>query len=246
MSISNERTNAPLRRALIAASIVGASVAFAAPGTRTARDVLPRLEKRRERVRTLHHKTKTTVTGQAKQVTRTITVETWERQEKDVRQFHTISTTEAGRGNKDRSDAHAKPNESHTVSDGDTTWREVAHGDTLLVVKSDAGSNPNRLTDLLRPGQSKIKGREKIAGEPCLIMQTTTTDRGGAHTDTYWISESYGIILKSQTTLRDGSVAQMTTVKLDVNEPLSGANFNYEPPEGATVLDTNALRGGGG
>ncbi len=235
VSIWQQQSNALASRALIAFVLAGTSASWAAPGPGKARDVLPRLEERRDRVRTLYHKTKTVVTGKDKQPVRSVTLETWENRDKDARQFRTTTTAVAA------GDAKAKPVVSHTVSDGKTTWREVARGDTIMVIKSKANSDSSSLTDLLKAGQSKIKGREETDGERCTVVETTTMNRSGEQTNTYWISESYGLILKSHTMMRDGSVSVMTTIALKVNEPLSGANFTYEPPEGATILDTSAL-----
>lgn len=231
-----KQSTARVHRALVTIVLTVSVASGALAATPQVKDVLPRLNKQRERVRTLYHKTETTITDKNKRPTRKITLETWEHYEKKVRKFHTISKAVTV------GDAGEKTVVSHTVSDGRTTWREVPRGDTLLVIKSAAGSSSNRLTDLMKADHTKIKGREKIGGEPCMVMESTTMHRGDESTNVYWVSEAYGLILKSRTVQRDGSVSVMSTVTIKVNEPLSGAVFSYEPPEDATVLDTDMLR----
>ncbi len=68
----------------------------------------------------------------------------------------------------------------------------------------------------------------------------------GKSSKRYWISESYGLILKSLVQQRDGSVAETVTDALTVNEPLSGVTFSYTPPEGARIIDANARSKRGG
>ncbi len=235
MKTWQEQGAARVRRALVAIVLTGSMASGALAAAPRVKDVLPRLEKHRARVRTLYHKTKTIVKDKNKRPHRQITLETWEHYEKDVRRFHTISTTVTVGG------AEEKPVVSHTVSDGKTTWREVPRGDALLVIKSASRPSSSRLADLLKAGRTKIKGREKVAGDPCMVVESTTMDRGTELTNTYWISEAYGLILKSRTVQRDGSVSEMSTVTFKVNEPLSGAIFSYEPPDDATVLDTDTL-----
>lgn len=235
MSIWQHPKHFFVARVLVTAVLVGAPVACGVPGQTKTSDVLERLEERRARVRTLYHKTKTTLTDKGNRDTRSLILETWESNDKDARRFHTTSTTSEAGGEK------AKQVVTHTVCDGETTWREVVQGGAVMVIKSEDDASSSGLRELLKTGRSKITGREKIEGETCTVVEITTSHRGADLTHTYWISEAHGLILKSRTTLRDGSVSQMTTVSLKVNEPLSGVIFNYTPPEGATVIDTGAF-----
>ncbi len=225
---------------LVGMMILG-SLAGAAE-TQTAGDLLPRLQKRRERVRTLHHKTTATVKDASGTLTRTVTVETWEHRKDGKRRFRTVSRTKPG------ATAKGAPGlvESLTVSDGTHTWREVHRGDTVLVIKSATKPDAANFSGLIKAGRARIKKQEKINQEPCFVIETGTDRKNGKSTARYWISESYGLILKSVIHQRDGSVAETVTDVLVVNEPLSGVTFSYTPPEGARVLDADALGKSGG
>ncbi len=228
------------RGGLVGMLVLG-SLAGAAE-TQTVSDLLPRLQKRRERVRTLYHKTTATVKDSSGAVVRTITVETWEHRKDDKRRFRTVSRTKPGAA------AKGAPRlvESLTVSDGTHTWREVHRGDSVLVIKSATEPEAADFSGLAKAGRAKIKKQEKIDQEPCFVIETLADRPNGKSRARYWISESYGLILKSVIRQRDGSVAETVTDVLTVNEPLSGVTFSYKPPEGARVLDADALGKRGG
>jgi len=213
-----------------------------AGGPETANDLLPRLQKRRERVHTLYHKTTATVKDTAGTLMRTVTVETWEVHKDEKTYFRTVS-----RSNPDpTAKAEAPSVQSLTVSDGTHTWREVRRGDSVLVIKSATEPDAADFSGLLKAGRAKVLKQEKVDQEPCFVIETVANRPNGKSSARYWISESYGLILKSIIEQRDGSVAETVTDALTVNEPLSGVTFSYEPPEGARVLDANALGSDGG
>jgi len=233
------------QKSLTGISLVGLMVlgSLASAGEpQTANDLLPRLQKRRERVRTLYHKTTTTVKDRSGSLTRTVTVETWEHCKDEKRRFRTVSRTQSGVA----AEAEPRLTESLTVSDGTHTWREVHRGDSVLVIKSATEPDSADFSGLLKAGRAKIMKQEKINEEPCFVIETVADRPNGKSTARYWICESYGLILKSVIQQRDGSVAETVTDALTVNEPLSDVTFTYEPPEGARVLDADALGSGGG
>ncbi len=69
---------------------------------------------------------------------------------------------------------------------------------------------------------------------------TTSGDRCKA---TYWISETYGAVLKSVITRAGRTRTELDTVEFKVNIPIEDAKFVYDPPDDATVLDAEPLVG---
>jgi len=217
---------------MAAALLLMPTLVLAAP----ARDVLPSLEKRRARVRNLHHKTETTIKDEKGSVIRTLVLETWEHRDGDTRRFKTVSRSHTPKSGGDDADKK-KATESVTVSDGKHVWREVRRGDTLMVVKSGGDPAPNELESLSRASRALVMGEERVDGHPCIVIESRTKHGGESGSAKYWVSESYGIILRSKVKQRDGSTSVTTTKHLEINEPLSSVKFTYSPPEGATVVD---------
>lgn len=204
-----------------------------------ARDVLPGLKQRRMRVRTLYHKTKTTVKDKKGALLRIVTLETWEQREGDKRRLRTVSRTQTGKDDASK----AKATEAVTVDDGTNVWREVRRGPTLMVIKSASDPKKSELDALDRVGRSMIKGKEKVDGEPCVIIASGASHGDKSAESKYWVSEAYGIILKSEIKQLNGAVSETTTEKIEINEPIAGVSFSYTPPKGATVVDMDQFKG---
>lgn len=203
-----------------------------------ARDILPSLKQRRTRVRTLHHKTIMTVKDKKGAVQRIVTLETWEQRDGDKRRLRTVSRSQEGKDDTSKT----KATEAVTVDDGTHVWREVRRGPTLMVIKSASNPEQSELDALDRVSRAMVKGKEKVEGEPCVIVASEASHGDKTAQSKYWVSEAYGIILKSEIKQLNGAVSETTTQKLEINEPLSGVSFSYAPPKGATVVDMDQFK----
>ena len=221
-----------------------ALIVLTVPGTlvgQTPHELVAGLEKRRAKVRTLDHVTRTiSREGTAIRETTTRSLEKVADKGVKSRQESTVKTT-------DKSGKQTSTVKAVTVSDGTYEWREMPVGDRMMVFKSKV-SRRNPLGDVKRTlglGRARIKGHESIHRESCVVLEVLagSAERFRA---TYWISESYGVVLKSVILKADSSRTEMDTVEFKVNSPIEDGKFVYRPPDGATVVDTDNLGGTGG
>jgi len=204
---------------------------------------LDKLEKRRTQLRTLYHVTK--ATSREGDIVRNTTTQTWEKRAgKTLKIRRSTKIKTLGKSGKPLSEV-----ETLTVVDGKYEWRQMPVGDQTMVFKSKV-SRQGALNDIratLRSGKGRIKGHENIHREPCLVLEVSGGNQGDRFKVTYWISESYGVLLKSVNTRADRTRTGMDTTEFTVSAAVEDAKFVYTPPEGATVLDTEAIgkKGGG-
>lgn len=203
---------------------------------------LDKLEKRRTQLQTLHHVTR--ATSQEGDIVRETTTQTWEKRTANTLRINRRTKIKTSKkGGKPVSEV-----ETLTVVDGKHEWRQMPVGDRTMVFKSTV-SDLGALNDIrttLRSGKGRITGRENIHREPCVVLEVSGGNKSDRFKATYWISESYGVLLKSVSTRADRSRTEMDTAELEVNAGIQDAKFAYTPPEGATVLDTGAIGGKGG
>ncbi len=209
-------------------------------------ELLDRLQKQRARVQTVQMTTKST--SRQTDVTRISTIRTWEKRDGEVRKSRVLSETAIG--TKPRKGVKSKVSIALTVLDGKWEWRQTRVRESIMVFKSRPATRNefDRLRDKVRRGDARIKGKETIIGQPCVILEIVSGKGGRRARSTYWISESHGLILKSIVTNADRTSMEMTTTALQVNEPIADAKFAYTPPAGATVIDMEGFgqgRGGG-
>lgn len=202
-----------------------------------ATDLLEKLEKRRAQVRTLQHATRTT--SRAGDVLHETSSRSWEK--------HTGKSWKIRRSTKVKTSSKGGKStrevETLTVVDGKHEWRQMPVGDKTMVFKAKASAvkGLEEVRRALHSGKPRVKGHESIRQEPCVVLEIVgggTSDRFKA---TYWISESYGVVLKSTVTRADRSRTEMETTEFAANAPIEDKRFIYEPPEGATVVDTGMI-----
>jgi outer membrane lipoprotein-sorting protein len=200
-------------------------------------ELLAKLEQRRERARSLQHTTRTV--SRDGDVVREATSRLWELRTggaHKVRLATTVETSRKGGRSLSRVD-------TVTVFDGTHEWRQMPVDDQVMVIKAKASSRKglDDVRAMMKAGNPRMKGRENIHQEPCVVLEVLGGGRNDRFRATYWISESYGVVLKSSISRADRSATEMETVSLKVDEPIEDGIFVYKPPEGATVLDTGAL-----
>jgi hypothetical protein len=209
-----------------------------------ASELLDRLQKRRDKVRTLYHVTRTRARDGA--ATRETTTQIWEKQFDKMRKSRWVA--EAKMHKKDP--GQGRKEKTLTVSDGKHEWRELLVGGKIMVFKARVSETEplDEVRRALHSGNSRMKGSESIHGEACVVLNVTGGGRRDRLDATYWISEAYGVVLKSVITKADRTRTEMDTVEFKVNAPIEDEKFSYEPPDDATVLDTDTFgrTGGGG
>ncbi|UCC31437.1 MAG: hypothetical protein JSU86_04005 [Phycisphaerales bacterium] len=202
-----------------------------------ADEFLDKLERRRTQLQTLHQVTK--ATSREGDIVRETTTQTWEKRTgKTLRIHRSTKIKTLKKGGKPVSEV-----ETLTVVDGEHEWRQMPVGDRTMVFKSKV-SDLGALNDIratLRSGKGRITGRENIHREPCVVLEVSGGDKSDRFKATYWISESYGVLLKSVSTRADRSRTEMDTAELEVSAAIQDTKFVYTPPEGATVLDTGSI-----
>ncbi len=200
-------------------------------------DLIDKLEKRREQVRTLHHVTRKT--SREGDVLRKTSGRLWEKRVgKSCKTRLAVSIETSRKGSKSVNRV-----ETVTVFDGKNEWRQMPVGDKIMVFKAGVSERKGLgdVYDMMDSGRPRMKGRESIRQEPCVVLEVIGGGENDRFRATYWISESYGVVLKSTMTRADRSSTEMETVEFTANEPVKDGVFAYEPPEGATVVDTGQM-----
>jgi len=226
-----------MMRSLLAIEILATLVLLARPSACEANEwdgVLEQLTRRREAIKSLHHKY-TVSAGPRDAMTKTAT-ETWELLTDAGRKSVTVSREVPQRGDADP--AANRP--AKVVSDGEYQWQEMPIGSTLLVVKSKAKpvDEFHALRKLLNQGRARKRDSENVAGMPCLVIECVGGKEGARYKSTFWISREYGLILRQLTESSDGQRRALFTETLEVGKPLDPGMFAYAPPVGARVVDT--------
>ncbi|MFQ5463408.1 MAG: outer membrane lipoprotein carrier protein LolA [Phycisphaerae bacterium] len=232
-----------MMRSLLAIEVLAVLVLLSHPASCEANDwdgVLDQLARRREAIKSLHHKYAVSA-GSRDAMTKT-TTETWELLTEAGRKRVTVSRDVTKRG--DANPAADRP--TKLVSDTEYQWQEMPIGSTLLVVKSKAKpvDEFHALRQLLSQGRARKRNAEDIAGTPCLVIECVGGKQGSRYKSTFWISQKYGLILKQVTESADGQRRALMTESLEVGKPLDAGMFAYAPPEGARVVDTLGMNAG--
>ncbi|MDO8632600.1 MAG: hypothetical protein Q7R41_19125 [Phycisphaerales bacterium] len=201
-------------------------------------DKLAELEKQRNKINTLHTVAKTTTRMGARN--RETTIETWEKRadgkNKMRRVTHTKAVTAQG----------AEPVEMETVMvrDGTTSWREMpVMGSKMIVFK---GKTTERgefegIRSMADKGEARLRGEETVLDQPCTQLEIKGKEGGDHFLASYWISERYGVVLKSVVESADQSVTETRVTEFKVDEPVADSLFEYKPPADAQVIDNDAI-----
>jgi len=214
--------------------IVGAVSCFAGDVS----DKLAELEKQREKIGTLHTVAKTT--ARVGSGSRESTIESWEKKVdgkwKLRREIRTKAVASQG----------AEPSEALTmmVDDGTTTWREMpVTGSKRLVFKAKT-SHRSEFADVraaLEKGEARLRSDETVLEQPCVVLEIKGKEGADRLLASYWISQRYGIILKSILEGTDQSVTETRVTELKVDEPVEDKLFSYQPPNDAQVIDSDSI-----
>ena len=146
----------------------------------------------------------------------------------------------AGKGDKE-----ANSTDTLTVCDGEHEWRQTAVKEKVMVFRSKA-TVPDPLSVLreaARAGQLRVTGHEHIVRQPCVVFEARGERTRGQPKATYWVSEAHGVILRSKIIRGSGSEVEVITSEFQVNEPIEDDKLAYTPPDGATVIEVDAIGG---
>ena len=208
-------------------------------------ELLSKLEKQRQQLRTLHLVTKTLTHGlqaTGAPATKETIMETWEKRDAQVikrRMQSTIKTAASNEGAKPAAEMRFL-----TVSDGQTQWTEMPLQTGRVVYKSTPSPRDEfyEIRGYLREGKGRIRHRETIHGQSCVIVDMVSEQQGKRYKATFWISEESGVVLRSALKRDDQGVWEKSTVELKINEPIDDSKFSYTPPDGTRVIDADAMK----
>lgn len=203
----------------------------------TVEELLEKLQAKRVQVLTFHQEKRTTL--REGETTRESTVSRWEKRSGGtVRTRVVTKTITRKKGAKD-----AVETETLAVYDGKNEWRQIPVAGKTMVFRTKAGARTDldEVRAAIAEGKARIKGREHILRESCVVIEILSSGRGTGFKATYWVSEKYGIVLTSVSRRADRTGMEMVTTKLEVNEPIDDAKFTYTPPANATVLNADAV-----
>lgn len=200
---------------------------------------LQTLRQRRSQVKSLHTVTETII--QQKQRVQRTRFEYWERKKDKAWQSRRTGRTES----RARDAKETSVSESLTVSDGKYQWSELANGGagTRIVIKGEANYEDEfgPLLANVKRGKARAKPGEKVQNLDTVVIDVVSGDRASPFKATYWISEKYGIILRTRMRHADGSSFEMMTKLCEVDTAVPAEKFDYTVPEGAKVIDTTNM-----
>jgi hypothetical protein len=208
-------------------------------------ELLSKLEKQRQQLRTLHLVTKTLTHGlqaTGAPVTKETIIETWEKRDAQIIKRRVQSTTKNTPDSKGANPATEM--RFLSVSDGQTEWTEMPMQTRTVVYKSTPSPRDEfyEIRNYLREGKGRIRHRETIHGQSCVIVDVVSEQQDKRYKSTFWISEELGVVLRSALKRDDQGVWEKSTVELKTNEPIDDSKFSYTPPEGTQVIDADAMK----
>lgn len=224
------------RGGLMSAWILGL---LAAPVTaETVEELLEKLQAKRVQVQTLHQEKRTTL--REGETTRESTVHRFEKRSGGIVRSRVVTKTSTSK----KGVKGAVETETLAVSDGKNEWRQVPVAGKTMVFRTKAGTGTDldEVRAAIAEGKARIKGREHILRESCVIIEILSGGRGTGFKATYWVSERYGILLKSVSRRADRTGMEMVTTTLKVDEPIDDGQFTYTPPANATVVNADAIK----
>jgi outer membrane lipoprotein-sorting protein len=90
-------------------------------------------------------------------------------------------------------------------------------------------------------GEARLRGEETVLDQPCTQLEIKGKEGGDHFLASYWISERYGVVLKSVVESADQSVTETRVTEFKVDEPVADSLFEYKPPADAQVIDNDAI-----
>ncbi len=210
-------------------------VALHASATRAeeAADKIAELKKLREKIVTLQMVA--TSASRSGSGTRESNIETWEKNANGKQMFKrwVVAKTEPGTPKEQT----AAP--SLMVKDGVTAWRELDMGDKKLVFKGKAETR-NEYFDIepmLSSGVAKISNSDKLLDQPCVLLEIREKANPEDIIASYWISERYGVVLKSIVESAGATITEMKVTELKVDETIPDSLFAYKPSGDAQIVE---------
>jgi outer membrane lipoprotein-sorting protein len=201
-------------------------------------DKLAELEKQRNKFNTLHTVAKTT--NRMGSGNRETTTETWEKLADGKHKLRCVFRTKAVAAE------GAEPVETETVmaNDGTTAWREMAVTDSKRIVfkgKSAVRSELEDIRKMMGRGEARLREEETVLDQPCTQLEIKGKDGGNQLLASYWISNRYGVILKSVVESANQGVTEMRVTELKVDETVADSLFEYRPPADAQIIDSDSI-----
>ena len=218
---------------LLAASVVFVALQASATRAEEAADKVAELKKLREKIATLHMvATSITRSGSG---TRELRIESWEKNAGGKQMFKRWVTAKTEPGTP--KEQTAAP--SLTIKDGVTAWRELDLGDKKLVFKgkSETRNEYFDIDPLLGNGVAKIGNGDKLLDQPCVLLEIREKANPEDIIASYWISERYGVVLKSVVESAGATITEMKVTEFKLDEELPDSLFSYRPPANAQVID---------
>ncbi len=196
---------------------------------------LAELEKQREQIASLQMTSKTT--SRMGSGNREMNIETWEKLVDGKHKLRRVVTSKAT-ASKDE-----EPVESVMlmVSDGNTSWREMPQTGTKRMVftgKTNYRGDYFDIKKMMERGEARFRGQETVLDQPCVLLEIKGKEGGDQFLATYWISERYGLILKSVSEGADQSVTETRVTEFKTEVSIEDALFVYHPPADAEIIDS--------
>jgi outer membrane lipoprotein-sorting protein len=201
-------------------------------------DKLAELEKQRDKITTLHTIAKTTTRmGSGNRET---TIETWEKMADGKHKLRKVFRTKSDAGQE------TEPTETQTImaNDGTTAWREMpVVGSKRIVFKGKATMRSEfaDIRTMVDRGEARLRGEETVLDQPCTHLEIKGKEGGDQPLASYWISNRYGIVLKSVVESADQGVSEMHVTEFKVDETVADSLFAYLPPADAQIIDSDSM-----
>lgn len=191
--------------------------------------LLESLAERRLTLETLEY-TAETIVKSGNRTSRQLT-QNWEMHDKRQCKYRRISTSVPNKKG-------AVPTKLTSVFDGENLWSEVdtAEGKIAYKMKANSVHTIDEIVSIARAGKVKLKRKEKIRKTPCVVVSILGEPASTLEKGTYWISEKQGVVLKSQSHHRDGSVREFLVTSWSVKPAVDPALFIYNPADGIKVV----------
>jgi len=228
-------TKSLLTRGILGLFFMGAALGAVARAE-DPKEKLAELKKKREKVATLY--IKATSVSRSGSGTRESNIETWEKNSDGKQKFRREVTAKVEPGTP--KEQAAAP--SLMIRDGETAWREMDVPGKKMVFRAKAQklNEYNEIESLLeKKGIAKIRDSEKILDQPCVLLEIREKANPEDLVGSYWISEKYGIVLKSVVESAGATITEMKVGEFKVDEDISESKFAYKPPPDAQVFDEN-------
>lgn len=225
-----------LQKRTISMGLIGFLTLFGAAQVLAADDSAERLaalKKKREALATLH--LIGTSLARSAAGTRELRIETWEKNHGESHKLRREVTGKANPGTADESTTAT----TLVIKDGTNAWREVGTAEKKVVFRSTPKKRTeyHELESIAEKGIVKIREGESFINQPCVVVDVRHKANPDDVIASYWISEKYGVVLKSTVKSDDATVTEWAASDIQVDEEISDAKFSYKPSYDAQVIE---------